>query len=153
MRCIAQTYAAPEADGTKIGTTRRSADFPATGRIRCGEQVCRVAGFQTSGPLGLAHRADSEIGIQQVGKLRYNIGDALAFLDAICHGPIMHLVKPDMVLEVAFNSIQPSTRHVSGLALRFLRIKAIRRDKNVDSIDTLRYARDLAQQRANLPRI
>jgi hypothetical protein len=23
--------------------------------------------------------------IQQVGKLRYNIGDALAFLDAICH--------------------------------------------------------------------
>ena len=90
--------------------------------------------------------------IQQVGKLRYNIGDALAFLDAICHCPIMHLVKPDMVLEVAFNSIQPSTRHVSGLALRFLRIKAIRCDKNVDSIDTLRYARDLAQQRANLPR-
>ncbi len=90
--------------------------------------------------------------IQQVGKLRYNIGDALAFLDAICHCPIMHLMKPDMVLEVAFNSIQPSTRHVSGLALRFLRIKAIRRDKNVDSIDTLRYARDLAQQRANLPR-
>jgi hypothetical protein len=90
--------------------------------------------------------------IQQVGKLRYNIGSALAFLDAICHCPIMHLVKPDMVLEVAFNSIQPSTRHVSGLALRFLRIKAIRRDKNVGSIDTLRYARDLAQQRANLPR-
>src|SRR5437870_8867779 len=54
--------------------------------------------------------------------------------------------------QVAFNSIQPSTRHVSGLALRFLRIKAIRCDKNVDSIDTLRYARDLAQQRANLPR-
>ena len=45
----------------------------------------------------------------------------------------MPLVKPDMVLEVAFNSIQPSTRHVSGLALRFLRIKAIRCDKNVDS--------------------
>ena len=62
MRCIAQTYAAPEADGTKIGTTRRSADFPATGRIRCGEQVCRVTGFQTSGPLDLAHRADLEIG-------------------------------------------------------------------------------------------
>ncbi len=49
----------------------------------------------------------------------------------------MHLVKPDMVLEVAFNSIQPSTRHVSGLVLRFPRIKAIRCDKNVDSIDTL----------------
>ena len=55
-------------------------------------------------------------------------------------------VKPDVVLEVAFNSIQPSRRHASGLALRFPRIKAIRRDKNVDSIDTLQYARDLAAQ-------
>ena len=55
-------------------------------------------------------------------------------------------VKPDIVLEVAFNSIQPSTRHASGLALRFPRIKAIRRDKNVDAIDTLAYARELAAQ-------
>src|SRR6266540_1789338 len=53
-------------------------------------------------------------------------------------------VKPNVVLEVAFNSIQPSTRHASGLALRFPRIKAIRRDKNIDSIDTLQYAWDLA---------
>jgi DNA ligase 1 len=53
-------------------------------------------------------------------------------------------VKPDIVLEVAFNSIQPSSRHSSGLALRFPRIKAIRRDKTVDAIDTLAYARRLA---------
>ena len=59
-------------------------------------------------------------------------------------------VKPDVVLEVAFNSIQPSTRHASGLALRFPRIKAIRHDKNVDSIDTLQYARELAGHGANL---
>jgi DNA ligase-1 len=52
-------------------------------------------------------------------------------------------VKPDIVLEVAFNSIQPSSRHASGLALRFPRIKAIRRDKTVDAIDTLEYAREL----------
>jgi DNA ligase 1 len=55
-------------------------------------------------------------------------------------------VKPDIVLEVAFNSIQPSTRHASGLALRFPRIKAIRRDKTADAIDTLSYARELAAQ-------
>jgi hypothetical protein len=55
------------------------------------------------------------------------------------------------VLDVAFNLIQPSRRHASELALRFARIKAIRRDKNVDPIDTLQYARDLAEQRANLP--
>ena len=60
-------------------------------------------------------------------------------------------VNPNVVLEVAFNSIQPSTRHASGLALRFPRIKAIRRDKNVDSIDTLQYARELARQSTNLP--
>jgi DNA ligase 1 len=53
-------------------------------------------------------------------------------------------VKPDTVLEVAFDSIQPSTRHASGLALRFPRIKAIRRDKTVDAIDTLEYAHSLA---------
>src|SRR5207237_502520 len=57
-------------------------------------------------------------------------------------------VKPDIVLEVAFNSIQPSARHASGLALRFPRIKAIRRDKNVDSIDTLQYAHELAARDA-----
>jgi DNA ligase-1 len=57
-------------------------------------------------------------------------------------------VKPDIVLEVAFNSIQLSTRHASGLALRFPRIKAIRRDKAVEAIDTLTYARELAAQNA-----
>ena len=60
-------------------------------------------------------------------------------------------VKPDVILEVAFNSIQPSSRHASGLALRFPRIKAIRRDKTVDSIDTLQYARELAARRIRLP--
>jgi DNA ligase-1 len=55
-------------------------------------------------------------------------------------------VNPDVVLEVAFDSVQPSTRHASGLALRFPRIKAIRRDKTVDAIDTLSYARQLAER-------
>src|SRR5207248_2642985 len=55
-------------------------------------------------------------------------------------------VKPDIVLEVAFNSIQPSTRHSSGLALRFPRIKAVRRDKTIENIDTLAYAQQLAAE-------
>jgi DNA ligase 1 len=54
-------------------------------------------------------------------------------------------VKPDIVLEIAFDSIQPSKRHASGLALRFPRIKAIRRDKTPNAIDTLSYARKLAE--------
>jgi len=56
------------------------------------------------------------------------------------------LVNPEIVLEIAFNAIQPSDRHASGLALRFPRIKSIRRDKKVQEIDTVQYARRLAQQ-------
>jgi DNA ligase-1 len=54
-----------------------------------------------------------------------------------------HEVFPEVVLEVAFDSIQPSTRHSSGLALRFPRIKSIRRDKTVDEIDTVETAKQL----------
>lgn len=53
-------------------------------------------------------------------------------------------VIPDTVLEVAFDSIQPSKRHNSGLALRFPRIIAIRHDKDIHQIDTLQHARRLA---------
>jgi DNA ligase-1 len=47
------------------------------------------------------------------------------------------LVKPVVVLEVAFDSIQHSGRHKSGYALRFPRIVRIRDDKPVEEIDTL----------------
>jgi DNA ligase-1 len=56
----------------------------------------------------------------------------------------VHLVEPTIVLEIAFDSINPSKRHNSGLALRFPRIKAIRRDKRPDEIDTLATARQLS---------
>jgi DNA ligase-1 len=62
----------------------------------------------------------------------------------IAHRGRYREVKPDVVLEIAFDSIQRSNRHSSGLALRFPRIKAIRRDKGVDAIDTLAYAHTLA---------
>ena len=46
-------------------------------------------------------------------------------------------VKPEIVVEVAFDSIQRSNRHDGGYALRFPRIKRIRTDKSVADIDTL----------------
>jgi len=49
----------------------------------------------------------------------------------------VRLVKPVVVLEVAFDSIQHSGRHLSGYALRFPRIVRIRDDKPVEEIDTL----------------
>jgi DNA ligase 1 len=46
-------------------------------------------------------------------------------------------VVPDVVLEVAFDSIQRSDRHASGFSLRFPRIARIRTDKTPAEIDTL----------------
>ncbi len=47
------------------------------------------------------------------------------------------LVEPTVVVEVAFDVIQRSTRHQSGFALRFPRIVRLRLDKTADEIDTL----------------
>ncbi|MDA1274314.1 MAG: ATP-dependent DNA ligase [Verrucomicrobia bacterium] len=57
-------------------------------------------------------------------------------------GRYLH-VKPRIVLEIAFDSIQVSERHDSGLALRFPRIVRIRRDKSPVEIDTVASARGL----------
>ena len=53
------------------------------------------------------------------------------------------LVKPEIVLEVAFDTIQKSDRHNSGFALRFPRIKNIRTDKGLKDIDTLEKVRQI----------
>jgi DNA ligase 1 len=46
-------------------------------------------------------------------------------------------VRPEIVVEVAFDSIQRSDRHDGGYALRFPRIKRIRTDKSLADIDTI----------------
>jgi DNA ligase-1 len=46
-------------------------------------------------------------------------------------------VKPEVVVEVAYNEIQHSPQYSSKFALRFARIKRIRDDKNIDQITTL----------------
>jgi DNA ligase-1 len=58
------------------------------------------------------------------------------------HGHV-RLVRPEIVLEVAFDSIQHSGRHLSGYALRFPRIVRIRNDKPVEEIDTLERVAEL----------
>lgn len=52
-----------------------------------------------------------------------------------------HVVKPELVIEVAFDGLQRSKRHDSGYALRFPRIARIRDDKkplDADRIETVR---------------
>jgi DNA ligase-1 len=50
-------------------------------------------------------------------------------------------VRPEVVVEVAFDGLQASTRYPGGLALRFARVKGYRPDKrpeDADTIDTVR---------------
>ena len=49
-----------------------------------------------------------------------------------------------MVLEVAFDCVQPSARHTSGLALRFARVKRYRTDKPVVEADTFQTVQKMA---------
>ena len=45
-------------------------------------------------------------------------------------------VRPEVVVEVAYNEIQKSPHYPSGFALRFARIVRIREDKGPDDVDT-----------------
>jgi DNA ligase-1 len=46
-------------------------------------------------------------------------------------------VRPELVVEVAFDGLQSSTRYPGGVALRFARVKGYRPDKSVDEADTI----------------
>jgi len=60
-------------------------------------------------------------------------------------GPV-RTVKPELVFELAFEGIQPSSRHKSGLAVRFPRILRWRRDKQPADADTIESVRALLAQ-------
>ncbi len=55
-------------------------------------------------------------------------------------------VKPEVVIEVAFDSIQRSDRHDGGFALRFPRIKRVRDDKSAAQIDGLDRVRSIFER-------
>jgi DNA ligase-1 len=51
-------------------------------------------------------------------------------------GATVH-VRPELVVEVAFDGVQSSPRYPGGLALRFARVKGYRPDKAVEETDTI----------------
>ena len=61
-------------------------------------------------------------------------------------GPV-RTVKPELVFELAFEGIQLSTRHKSGIAVRFPRIARWRTDKPAREADTLESVRALLASR------
>jgi len=52
-------------------------------------------------------------------------------------------VRPDIVVEVAYNEVQKSPHYKSGFALRFARITNIRDDKTPEQADTMRRLKEL----------
>ena len=60
-------------------------------------------------------------------------------------GPVRQ-VSPEQVFEIAFEGIQASPRHKSGVALRFPRMARWRQDKPLSEIDTLDHLRAMLAQ-------
>jgi DNA ligase-1 len=50
-------------------------------------------------------------------------------------------VRPELVVEVAFDGVQRSPRYPAGLALRFARVKGYRPDKRAEEADTIETVR------------
>ncbi|HKP48980.1 MAG TPA: ATP-dependent DNA ligase [Gemmatimonadales bacterium] len=57
-------------------------------------------------------------------------------------GPV-RTVKPELVFELHFEGLQPSSRHKSGIAVRFPRMARWRTDKKAEEADTLERVRSL----------
>ncbi|RNM16106.1 ATP-dependent DNA ligase [Nocardioides pocheonensis] len=61
-------------------------------------------------------------------------------------GHVVHL-RPEQVVEIAFDGLQRSTRYPGGLALRFARVLRYRDDKTAEEADTIDTVRALAGTR------
>jgi DNA ligase-1 len=97
-------------------------------------------------------RADGTVELTPVGKAYSGYTDAeLLDLDRWIRantierfGPV-RAVRPELVLEVAFDAVQHSSRHKSGVAMRFPRIHRIRWDKLATEADRLETLVDLIE--------
>jgi DNA ligase-1 len=54
-------------------------------------------------------------------------------------------VRPELVVEIAFNDLQESPHYPGGLALRFARVKGYRPDKQANEADTIDTVRQIYQ--------
>jgi ATP-dependent DNA ligase I len=87
---------------------------------------------------------DPEGGFVMLGKTFKGLTDEmlawqtehLKALETHTDGYVVH-VRPELVVEIAFDGLQASTRYPGGVALRFARVKRFRPDKLADQADTL----------------
>jgi DNA ligase-1 len=66
--------------------------------------------------------------------------ERLLALETTREGHVVH-VRPELVVEVAFDGVQASSRYPGGLALRFARVKGYRPDKRPEEADTVEAVR------------
>jgi DNA ligase-1 len=71
---------------------------------------------------------------------------ALLALEVARDDYVVH-VRPELVVEIAFNDIQASPHYPGGLALRFARVKRHRPDKPASEADTIDTVRRIYQER------
>ncbi len=89
-------------------------------------------------PIGKAYSGLTDAEIRKVDRwIRNNITDRF--------GPV-RAVEPGLVFELAFDGIRSSSRHRSGVALRFPRMARWRQDKTPAEADTLEAARRLIRE-------
>jgi DNA ligase-1 len=65
-------------------------------------------------------------------------------------GHIVH-VRPELVVEIAFNDLQESPIYPGGLALRFARVKRYRPDKRAADADTIATVREIYRRSSQFP--
>jgi DNA ligase-1 len=53
-------------------------------------------------------------------------------------------VRPEVLVEIAFDGVQQSSEYPGGVALRFARVRGYRTDKGVEQADTIATVRALA---------
>jgi DNA ligase-1 len=99
---------------------------------------------------------DSDGELATVGKAYTGLTDVeIAEMTALLHDITVQdngyyrTVRPQIVLEVAFDAVQRSSRHRSGYALRFPRIARWRHDKPVEEIDTVERVAAIADSQAH----
>src|SRR5687767_15955040 len=57
-------------------------------------------------------------------------------------------VRPELVVEIAFNDVQESSQYPGGMALRFARVKGYRPDKRPEEADTIDTVRRMFEAQA-----
>jgi DNA ligase-1 len=94
--------------------------------------------------LHLGARADDGSGFVMLGKTFKGLTDALLAWQTerlleleTSRSGITVFVRPELVVEIAFDGLQRSRRYPGGVALRFARVLRYRDDKRADEADTL----------------